>query len=96
VVVEAEGPAGEVTRGIRGAELPVRVDQTFEAALAHAQPAALAVVERLRRVAEPPDEIEVEFGIRLSAELGAFIAKTAGDANFSITLRWKREPPASV
>jgi hypothetical protein len=33
----------------------------------------------------------VTFGIRLSGEVGAVIAKTAGEANFSVSLRWTRQ-----
>ena len=96
VYVEADPLAGEVTRGMRPRELAGEASQTFEAALARVQPAALAIVERLRGVADAPDEIQVEFGIQLSAELGAFVAKASGDANFSVTLRWKREPHSPV
>jgi hypothetical protein len=96
VVVEAEGPAGEVTRGLHAADLPAQTKETFEAALARVQPAAVAIVDRLRSLADAPDEIEVEFGVTLSAEFGAFVAKAAGDANFRISMRWKRDSPATV
>jgi hypothetical protein len=96
VIVEAEGQAGDVTRGLRPSDLPVQTKDTFEAALARVQPAAIAIVDRLRHVADAPDEIEVEFGVQLSAEFGAFVAKASGDANFRISLRWKRDSPASV
>ena len=60
------------------------------------QPAAVALVDRLRDLADAPEEIEVEFGIQLSAELGAFVAKASGDANFRVSMRWKRDGGASV
>jgi hypothetical protein len=96
VFVEAEPLAGEVTRGIKPRELAGEASQTLEAALSHVQPAAVAIVGRLRDLAEAPDEIEVEFGIQLSAELGAFVAKASGDANFRVSLRWKRDSHPSV
>lgn len=96
VVIEAESSAGAVTRGLGPADLQVEAGQTLEAALERVQPAAVAIVERLRLLADAPDEIEVEFGVQLSAEIGAFIAKAAGDANFRVALRWKRELPRSV
>lgn len=36
----------------------------------------------------PPEEVEVEFGIKLDAELGALIAKTSVEAHMVVTLRW--------
>ena len=91
VYVEAESLAGEATRGMRTRQLAGEASQTFEAALERVQPAAVAIVERLRGLTDAPEEIEVEFGIQLSAELGAFVAKASGDANFRVSLRWKRD-----
>jgi hypothetical protein len=95
VVVEVEerrAPVG-VTRGggIGTGEIAVRAGETMESALGRIQPAAAAIVERLRGAAEGPDGIEIEFGIKLSAEVGAIVAHTAGEANFKVTLRWSRE-----
>ena len=60
------------------------------------QPAAVAIVDRLRGLADAPDEISVEFGVQLSAEVGAFVAKASGDANFRVYLHWKRDSGTSV
>jgi len=95
VMIEAE-PSGPVMRGLRPQELPIEAGQTFEAALDRVSPAALGIVERWRRAVDPPDEIDIEFGIQLSAEVGAFVAKATGDANFRVVLRWKRDAPPSV
>jgi hypothetical protein len=92
---EAESLTGEVTRGMKPRELAGEASQTLEGALTRVQPAAVAIVSRLRALADAPEEIEVEFGIKLSAELGAFVAKASSDANFRVSLRWKRDsrPP---
>jgi len=98
IYVEAESDSlgREATRGMRPSELAGEASQTLEAALARVQPAAVAIVDRLRGLADAPDEIEVEFGIQLSAEVGAFVAKASGDANFRVLLRWKRGPGDAV
>lgn len=98
VYVEAESDSlgGEVTRGMRSSELAGEASQTLEAALSRVQPAAVAIVDRLRALADAPEEIGVEFGIQLSAEVGAFVAKASGDANFRVSLRWKRDRGTSV
>ena len=55
------------------------------------RPAAEAVVDGFRNLADSPDEIEVEFGSRLNAEVGAIVAQASGEANFTIKLRWTRQ-----
>jgi hypothetical protein len=37
-----------------------------------------------------PDEIELTFGIQLSAEFGAIVTNATSTANFAITMRWAR------
>lgn len=37
-----------------------------------------------------PDEVELQLGITLDAELGAVLAKTKTSAQLQITLRWQR------
>ncbi len=37
-------------------------------------------------------EVAVEFGVKMSAETGAIIAKASGEANFKINLMWKKAP----
>jgi hypothetical protein len=90
VIVEVGEPApgGVVRRGLAPADLVSRADETVEAAFARVKPAAAALVEGLRALADAPNEIEVTFGIQLSAEVGAVIAKTAGQANFAVVMRW--------
>jgi hypothetical protein len=41
---------------------------------------------------EPPDEVAVEFGVKMTVETGAVIAKASTDANFKINLTWKKSP----
>ena len=80
-----------MTRGLgyrRG--VTEQAQQTFEQAVARVQPAAQALVSRLRAVADAPEEIGVEFGLQLSAEAGAFVAAASSTANFKITLTWRR------
>lgn len=39
-----------------------------------------------------PDDIEVTFGIKLTAEAGAIISKVGGEAALQVKLAWKRSP----
>jgi hypothetical protein len=92
VVVEVDQvPSGPVTRGGRREDFIVEASQTLEDALDRVAPAFRALVERLRALAEHPDEINVSFGLSISTEVGAIIARTGGEANFAISLTWSRQ-----
>jgi hypothetical protein len=93
VLVEIdEPPAGPVTRGVGKDRLSVaeQADKTFEEATAAVTPAAASLIARLRSVDDPPDEVGIEFGVQLSAQTGAFIASVAAEANFKVSMTWRR------
>jgi len=98
VLVEVDEPsAGPVMRGL-GKDRPALVEQadkTFEDATAAVTPAARSLIARLRSIDNPPDEIGIEFGVQLSAQTGAFIASVAAEANFKVSMTWRREAPES-
>ena len=37
-----------------------------------------------------PDEMTVEFGLRMSAQAGAYIAQASATATFKVTLTWRK------
>lgn len=86
-VNEAETPG--LAPAARG-DLPTRAAKTFEAAMERVRPAAQAIIQKLRSLHDAPDEITVEFGLKLSAEAGAVIAASGVDANYKVTLKWKK------
>ena len=91
VLVEAaEVQTGPVTRGGRAEELVKDAGSTLEGALDQLGPIVKGVVTRLREAADWPDEVTVEFSIRLSADANVIIARTAGEANFRISMSWSR------
>lgn len=92
VLVEVDDAAtgGPVTRGLRDQRVTESAQQSFEQAVSHVQPAANALMGRLRELADAPDEVVVEFGLQLSAEAGAFIASASSSATFTVSLTWRR------
>jgi Trypsin-co-occurring domain 1 len=82
---------GEVTRGWgdREERVIVQAQQSFEQAIGRVQPAVQALVRRLRSVAESPEEIKVDFGVELSAEVGAFVAGASSTGNFRVSMTWR-------
>jgi hypothetical protein len=77
-------PAARADGVVAGAEV------SFEQALDRVTPATVAIVKRLRDLAAKPDEVNVTFGLKMSAKAGAFIAASAIEANFTVELRWTR------
>lgn len=64
--------------------------QTLESALDIVKPVASTIVAKVQSLNEPADEVEVKFGIKMSAELGAVIASSKAELNYEITLKWNR------
>jgi len=94
VLVEIdEPPAGVTTRGLGNdrSALVEKASKTFEDTTAAVTPAAHSLITRLRSIADPPDEVGIEFGVQLSAQTGAFIASVAADANFKVSMTWRRQ-----
>jgi hypothetical protein len=94
-VVRVEGAAtgsGAAPYGMqpvgRGGDAVVRAAETFEQALDGVRAAAEAALTTLRGGGLQPDEVEIEFGVKLSAEAGALIARTAADAHLTVKLTW--------
>src|SRR5215831_13456989 len=69
-----------------------RARQTFEEAVGRVQPAVEGVITQLRSLSQVPDEVHVEFGLDLNAEVGAFVAAVSTTANFTVALTWRRDP----
>ncbi len=92
IFIEVDEPESEgMVRASRPGEIAEKAMQTFEEALARIKPATNAIVTQLRDLATAPDEIAVEFGIKLSVKAGAIIASTDAEANFKVALKWNRK-----
>jgi hypothetical protein len=91
LIVEVDEPeTGGVVKASRGDVLE-RAHQTMEKSLEKVKPAAQFILTQLRKLHETPDEIEVSFGLKLSAELGVVLAAASLEANYSVTLKWIKE-----
>ena len=96
IVAEVDDDSFESPRSVmRGGataspEFVVKANETFDAALDRVRYAAETMLDRLTSLTRPPDEVAVEFGVKLNAETGAVIAKASTEANFKINLKWTR------
>jgi hypothetical protein len=93
MIVEVDEPEtfGGVTRTARPSDVIEKAHQTLDDALDKITPAAQTVISKLRGLHDEPDEIEVEFGIKLSAAAGAFVASAGVEANYKVTLKWAKK-----
>ena len=87
VVVEMDGIESGVVKARKPGQIVAEAAQTLEAALDSVTPAAQSILAKLRQARLP--DVTVEFGVTLTAEAGAVIAKTAGECHLKVTLNWK-------
>jgi hypothetical protein len=61
---------------------------TFEDALANAFMAANAFVENASKLHVRPNELNIEFGLKISGEFDLFVVSGNSEANFVIKMKW--------
>ncbi|GAA2694940.1 CU044_2847 family protein [Streptomyces violaceolatus] len=86
--VEDEDGARLVSRG----DGPARAARTFEDSLDGVRAAAASALRVFRDGSLRPDAVELEFGVKLSAEAGAVIAKGSAEGHLVVRLNWSPEP----
>lgn len=93
VPVSRGGKAGEVTE-----ELVEKSRQAIDKAMDTIQGMAAKTIAAAKKISEPPDAIEVEFGIKLDAEAGAMVAKAGTEASITVKMVWrpKEKPMAKL
>jgi hypothetical protein len=91
VEVDPDEPEAGVVKAGRAGQVAKEAAETLEMAVASLLPGAIALRDTL--LAAKPSEMEVTFGLKLTAQAGVVIAKTVGECNFAITLRWPQASP---
>lgn len=96
----------EVDRHAPGAQLVARdghalarAERTFDEALQGIRSAAESALSVFRDGTLKPDGVELEFGVKITAEAGAVIAKSALEGHLTVKLSWSpgssaEAPPA--
>lgn len=90
VLVEVGEDEPGVVRASRAREVIESASTSFGTALASVRDAAATALSQFRDMDVLPDEIQVEFGVRLNAQAGAVIAKTGIDGHLKVKLTWQR------
>jgi hypothetical protein len=60
--------------------------------------AARSVTRQLKTLSDDvrPNEMTVEFGVKLDAEVGAIVVKGSGGAHLTVSLTWRRDTAADA
>ena len=94
-LVEVDEPGSSAIQRVatvETGELVYQAQQNLEAALDKVKPVASTVISKLKSgLTTPADEVEVTFGLKLSAEAGVIFSTVGGEVTFEVTLRWIKE-----
>ncbi|MPY56348.1 CU044_2847 family protein [Streptomyces spongiae] len=94
MVVEVEDTSPGLENVGHGDNGVLEASRRLDEMLTGARPTIESVLGLLRQLA--PDEYEVEFGIKLNAEAGVVVAKTAAEGHFNVRLGWRRDGTAEA
>lgn len=93
---EVAPPPGLVKAGIREKLVgTVAIAQTtFGTAIKQAiQHNVQTFIEAVNSLSEPPTEVEITFGLKVTGEVGnVAIGKAGGEVNYTVKLAWKQAP----
>ena len=95
ILVEVEElPTTDVDEGLvanyPGEQVVVQARTSFADAMNKIKPVAANIIGKVRELKDSPDEVEVKFGVKMTAEVGAVIACANVEGNYEITLKWKK------
>ncbi len=83
---------GKVALSDKAVSVVTKADAAFESSLDVVRRNANAFLHQISQMIERPSEVAVEFGLKLTGEMGLFaVAKAGGEANFVVKLKWKSE-----
>jgi hypothetical protein len=69
-----------------------RLGRTLEASLEPVQAFVSTTIDQFRRAKHAPDEMRVEFSLKLGGETGFVFAKGTGEAVMTVTASWSKRP----
>jgi hypothetical protein len=88
VLVEVDSAEG-ISRVGRQGDILRSVGRTFDEALSTVRDAATAALGQFQTMTCRPDEVAINFGVMLDAEVGAVIARTGMQGQLAVTLTWR-------
>ncbi len=98
IVIEAAGEPSRTASGFLHSgpgeapgERPEPAQASFDQSVEAVRRSADLLVNKLRGLSAPPDEMEICFALKAAAEIGGLtVSKSGNEANFMVTLKWRR------
>ncbi|WP_116126699.1 CU044_2847 family protein [Lewinella sp. IMCC34183] len=84
------------TRGDRGSDTVERVQGRFEQALGLIESVGNAIVDKVQKISDSPDQVSVELGIKFTAEANAVIASSSAEGNLVLKLSWTKDKTSAT
>lgn len=93
VLIEVEEVKSEQIKPVSKlpGDMAAKARKTLSEALDGIEPMVRTLKQRLNALTDPEDEVEVKFGVKLSAEIDAVVTKLGSEATYEITLKWKNK-----
>ncbi|MEV1082146.1 CU044_2847 family protein [Streptomyces sp. NPDC050211] len=91
VVAQMDQLEGGVVPATSASDVVARATGSFESALEGVRRAAASTLSRMSTLPQRPDEVTVEFGIQLDAEVGAVLARTGAQGHIQVQVTWHRK-----
>jgi hypothetical protein len=88
VMVAVSDDEPGIDRAGRVDEVVVKARNSLESAMDQVRAVSNVTLSKLEDLAQRPEQVEVEFGIRLNAEVGAVIARTQAEGHLQVKLTW--------
>ncbi len=88
----------QVSRTIAPEEIAGKSALALDKAMSTIRQMGNRVTQAIKRidVVDRPNKVELEFGLKLDAEAGAYIAKASTEAGFRVVLTWEQPPPTAA
>lgn len=94
IIVEVDRQDVDGTVQLAGSEASGRdvaqAQETLARSFDRLGPALSTMLLKLRSAEHAPDEIQMEFGLKLGGEAGLIFAKGTAEANFAVTVTWAK------
>jgi len=95
VEADAKGSAGFARQATTGDVSTETAQDAYNQTLNTIRACANGVIDTWQSLDAQPSSASIEFAIKIDAKAGAMIAKSAGAAQFKVSLSWKQIEPES-
>ena len=89
IIIEVDEAAPGLVPVASSGEVVAKSKVGFDQALETIGPIAEKLYAKVRELSISPDEVGIEFGLKLGFQAGALIASGSTEANFKVSLNWK-------